>query len=202
MLDFWLFCSADHITGSGRLKQAFNEAHQGSGNEIICKSILGEAGNEEAKADMKVKDGEVICVGTSVFLEARHTPGHTSGCHCFVLRQTKETDGKESNPIAVFTGDTVLTRGCGRTDFQGGSSETLYNSVHKKLFVLPDQTKVYPAHDYKGFLDSTIGEEKKFNPRLKKNLEDFKEIMANLNLAYPKKIDVSLPANKVCGLQK
>lgn len=182
---------ADHITGSGKLKQYFS-----------CQSVLGQAGNEEAKADWKVSEGEVIKVGNSIFLEPRHTPGHTAGCHTYLLRRTADTaDNSKENVVAVFTGDTVLIRGCGRTDFQSGSSDKLYESVHSKIFNLPDETKIYPAHDYKGFLMSTVGEEKKHNARLTKSKAEFKEIMANLNLAYPKKIDISLPANLVCGLQ-
>jgi len=93
-----------------------------------------------------------------------------------------------------------LSSGCGRTDFQEGSSEILYNSVQKQLFELPDDYLVYPAHDYKGLTCSSIGEEKKFNPRLTKTLNEFKDIMSNLNLAYPKMIDKAVPANRVCGL--
>lgn len=103
------------------------------------------------------------------------------------------------SPHLVFTGDALFVRGCGRTDFQGGSSKTLYKSVTEQLFSLPDDTLVYPGHDYKGRTCTTIGEEKRFNPRLSKSEEEFVEIMANLNLAYPKKIDASLPANLNCG---
>jgi sulfur dioxygenase len=100
----------------------------------------------------------------------------------------------------VFTGDTLLVRTCGRTDFQGGSSSTLYHSVHDKLFRLPDSTKVFPAHDYFGHTDSSIGEEKKYNARLTKQEHEFVTLMANLNLPYPKKIDEALPANLKCGV--
>lgn len=100
----------------------------------------------------------------------------------------------------VFTGDTLLIKGCGRTDFQGGSAETLFDSVHSQLFTLPDHTTVYPAHDYKGRAHSTIGSEKKDNPRLTKIKAEFVEIMKNLNLSYPKKIDVAVPANMKCGV--
>lgn len=89
---------------------------------------------------------------------------------------------------------------CGRTDFQGGSAETLYQSVHSQVFSLPDETVVYPAHDYKGRFSSLVGDEKKSNPRLSKKLEEFVEIMKNLNLSYPKKIDVAVPANMRCGV--
>jgi sulfur dioxygenase len=100
----------------------------------------------------------------------------------------------------AFTGDTLLIRGCGRTDFQGGSSTDLYNSVHKKIFTLPASCVLYPAHDYKGLTATTVGEEKQHNPRLTKSVEEFVALMANLNLPYPKKIDASLPRNLVCGV--
>lgn len=100
----------------------------------------------------------------------------------------------------VFTGDALLIRGCGRTDFQGGDAGKLYDGVHSKLFTLPLETLVYPAHDYKGQTCSTIGEESKFNPRLTKSRDDFVRLMAGLNLPYPKKIDVSVPANLKCGV--
>ena len=104
----------------------------------------------------------------------------------------------------VFTGDALLIRGCGRTDFQGGSSDKLFDAVREQLFTLPDETLVFPAHDYKGRMMSTIGEEKSLNPRLgvAKTKEEFIEIMNNLNLAYPKKIDVALPANLKCGIDE
>ena len=101
----------------------------------------------------------------------------------------------------VFTGDTLLIRGCGRTDFQEGSPEKLYSSVHEKLYrYLPDQCQVFPAHDYQGLPQSTLGEEKAFNPRLTKTKEAFEQIMNNLNLPKPKKIDEAVPANRVCGI--
>lgn len=93
----------------------------------------------------------------------------------------------------AFTGDAVLIRGCGRTDFQEGDAATLYNSVHRKIFTLPEETKLYPAHDYKGMTCTTVGEEKRLNPRLTKSLEEFVKIMDNLNLPYPKMIGKSVP---------
>ncbi len=102
----------------------------------------------------------------------------------------------------LFTGDALLIRGCGRTDFQSGSAYDLYDSVHTKIFTLPDDYLVYPGHDYKGQMSSTVGEEKNFNPRLTKNKEAFKEIMDNLNLPNPKMIDVAVPLNLVCGIQE
>lgn len=180
---------ADHITGSGKLKQLFEG----------CKSGLGAKGNEKALADKKFLESEVLYIGKDKKISLRflHTPGHTAGCHSLLLEF--EENGKKK--MYVFTGDTVLIRGCGRTDFQGGSSEQLYESVMTKIFTLPDDTFIYPAHDYKGWTVSTVGEEKKYNPRLTKSLQEFKEIMSNLNLPYPKKIDASLPANLKCGLQ-
>ena len=102
----------------------------------------------------------------------------------------------------VLTGDALLIQGCGRTDFQGGSAATLYDSIHTQLFTLPSSTVVYPAHDYMGRTSSTIGNEKETNPRLgiDKTKEQFIDVMANLNLAYPKKIDVAVPANMRCGV--
>ena len=117
------------------------------------------------------------------------TPGHTAGCTAFVL-------GDKSK---VFTGDALLVRGCGRTDFQGGDAGSLYDSVHSQLFSLPDWCDVYPAHDYKGQTKSSIAEEKRFNARLTKPREDFIELMANLKLSHPGNIHFALPANMACG---
>ena len=127
-----------------------------------------------------------------MFLEVRATPGHTDGCLSYVCDDM------------VFTGDAVLIRGCGRTDFQQGSVDRLYESVHTQIFSLPDDTIIYPAHDYKGHRCSTVGEEKALNPRLGsgKTKDEFIEIMAHLNLPYPKKIDEALPKNMVCGIQE
>lgn len=174
---------ADHVTGSGKLKKLIPG----------CKSVISNQSG--AKADIFVKDGELIKIGesgkTPVILECRTTPGHTNGCMSLVWHDYG----------AVFTGDALLIRGCGRTDFQQGSSDTLYTSVTTKLFTLPDHYSVYPAHDYTGQTCSSILEEKTYNPRLTKTREEFIEIMANLKLSYPKQIDKALPANLVCGLQ-
>jgi sulfur dioxygenase len=144
-----------------------------------------------AKADLLLNPGDKIYFG-SRFIEARATPGHTDGCMSFVV----------DDHSMVFTGDTLLVRGCGRTDFQQGSAETLYNSVHKQLFTLPDSCTVFPAHDYNGRTASSIGEEKMFNPRLGvgKSSADFKKIMDELNLPRPKMIDVAVPMNLNCGV--
>lgn len=168
---------ADHITGTGRLKQKYDG----------CKSVISAASG--AQADWLIADGDVIKFG-EFSLRVLSTPGHTEGCVTYVLDVTK----------MCFTGDALLIRGCGRTDFQGGSSDILYTSVHTKLFTLPDCYTVYPAHDYKGQTCSTIGEERTCNSRLTLSRDEFIQLMANLQLPYPKKIDQSLPANRVCGL--
>ena len=170
---------ADHITGTWILKQKIEG----------LQSVISKA--SKAKADVTVEPGDRIVFGAR-FLEVRATPGHTEGCVSYVA---------DDNSF-VLTGDALLIQGCGRTDFQGGSAETLYDSVHTQLFSLPASTIVYPAHDYNGRLSSTIGGELDGNPRLGKDKtkKDFVDIMANLNLAYPKKIDVAVPANMRCGV--
>jgi len=173
---------ADHITGTGIMKQKHFPK---------MKSVLGTKGNEKAKADVKLEDGQTIKMGC-VSLEFRSTPGHTNGCHTFVAHEQK----------MIFTGDAVLIRGCGRTDFQQGDARTLYKVIWEKVFSLPDDYLIYPAHDYKGRMVSTVAEEKKFNPRLTKTVDEFVDIMKNLNLPYPKKIDASVPYNLVCGLHE
>ena len=170
---------ADHITGTGILKTKVNG----------LKSIISKAST--AKADVRVEPGDKIEFGGR-HVVVRATPGHTAGCVCLV------TDDE----TMVFTGDTLLISGCGRTDFQGGSASDLYDNVHSQLFTLPDVCVVYPAHDYKGRFSSKIGVEKENNPRLggTKTKEEFIEIMKNLNLSYPKKLDVAVPANMRCGV--
>jgi len=170
---------ADHVTGSGLLRQ-----------RLGSKSVVAEAGGA-ACADVQANHGDFIRFGT-LALEVRRTPGHTDGCVSFV-----DHGGKR-----VFTGDTMLIRGCGRTDFQQGSPAKLYNSVHTQIFTLPDDFAVYPGHDYKGRTSSTVGEEKMHNARLGggKSESEFQVIMDNLKLAYPKKLDVAVPANLKCGL--
>ncbi|KAK0599843.1 hypothetical protein LWI29_009148 [Acer saccharum] len=158
------------------------------------KSIISKASG--SKADIFVGTGDTVYFG-NLFLEVRATPGHTLGCVTYVTG-----DGPDQpNPRMAFTGDAILIRGCGRTDFQGGSSTQLYNSVHSQIFTLPKDTLIYPAHDYKGFTVSTVGEEMQYNPRLTKDEEAFKNIMENLNLSYPKMMDIAVPANLVCGMQ-
>ncbi|HJL14289.1 MAG TPA: MBL fold metallo-hydrolase [Sandaracinaceae bacterium LLY-WYZ-13_1] len=170
---------ADHVTSSGLLRQ-----------RLGCKTVLSAAAGAGCP-DVLVEDGEVLKVG-SLEIEARHTPGHTDGDVSYYV------------PAAsmIFTGDTIFVRGCGRTDFQQGDAERLYDSVQSKVFSLPDETVIYPGHDYKGRTMTTVAEEKKLNPRLGggKTKQQFVEIMNNLKLAYPKKIDVAVPANLHCGL--
>jgi len=168
---------ADHITGTGRLKKLVPD----------CQSILSKKSGGEA--DILLGEGDKVKFGGQL-LEVAETPGHTAGCVTYIFREGQ----------CAFTGDALLIRGCGRTDFQGGCSNTLYKSVWSKIFSLPDSFKLFPAHDYKGQTETTVGEEKKYNPRLTKAEEEFVQIMSNLNLPYPKKIDESLPANLVCGL--
>nr|GEU38920.1 persulfide dioxygenase ETHE1 homolog, mitochondrial [Tanacetum cinerariifolium] len=138
--------------------------------------------------------GEKIQFG-DLYLEVRATPRHTVGCVTYVTG-----DGPDlPEPKMAFTGDDVLIRGCGRTDFQGGSSQQLYESVHSQARIL----KIgQPAHDYKGFTVSTVGEEMRHNPCVTEDQETFKSIKENLKLSYPKMIDVAVPPNMVCGLQE
>jgi sulfur dioxygenase len=170
-------CHADHITGTGKLKSLRPGARS---------AIAAAAG---AAADIKLSDNQVVQVG-GLELKCLSTPGHTDGCMSFYL------------PAAgmVFTGDTLLVRGCGRTDFQQGDAGRLYDSVHARLFTLPEDALVYPAHDYKGRAGSSIGEEKALNARLTKPKAEFVGIMASLNLPYPKQIDRAVPANLKCGV--
>lgn len=168
---------ADHVTGSGEIKRRIN----------TCKSVIGET---QAKADVYIKHGDKIKFG-KYELECRSTPGHTNGCMTFVWHDKD----------IAFTGDALLIRGCGRTDFQQGSSKTLYESVHGQILSLPADTLLYPGHDYTGQTVSTVSEEKAHNTRLTKPLAEFCKIMEELNLPYPKEIDRALPANMVCGLQ-
>ncbi|XP_058866846.1 persulfide dioxygenase ETHE1, mitochondrial-like isoform X2 [Acipenser ruthenus] len=171
-------CHADHITGTGLLKKVVPG----------CRSIISK--DSGAKADITIQEGDRIKFGR-FHLEARATPGHTDGCMTFVL----------NDHSLAFTGDALLIRGCGRTDFQQGSATTLYKSVHDKIFTLPEWCIVYPAHDYKGMTMSTVDEERRLNPRLTKSMEEFVIIMSNLNLPKPTQIDTAVPANLVCGIQ-
>lgn len=171
---------ADHMTSALRLKSA------------LGAKIALPAGTGSGCADQEVAEDTPLAVGT-ITIKPLFTPGHTSHHHSYLL----DGDGWR----AVLTGDSLLIDGCGRTDFQGGNSADLYRSIHDKLFTLGDDTLVYPGHDYKGRRVSSIGQEKNRNPRLggDKDLADFQSIMDNLNLPYPKKIDLAVPANMLCG---
>ncbi|HHP7232739.1 MAG TPA: MBL fold metallo-hydrolase [Xenococcaceae cyanobacterium] len=166
---------ADHITGTGKLREITG-----------CQGIVPENAALSC-ADGLIKDGTIITLGT-VTLQAIATPGHTDSHMSYLV-----------NDLLVLTGDALLIRGCGRTDFQSGDPETLYDSVTQKLFTLPDETLVYPAHDYNGQTVSTIGEEKQWNPRFKRDRSSFIELMNNLNLPYPQKMMQAIPANERCG---
>jgi len=170
---------ADHVTAAGRLRELTGATtHVAAAGGAPC-------------ADVGLRDGDRVTIG-SVVLTALATPGHTSGCMSFLV---------EGAPLRVLTGDALLVRGCGRTDFQEGDAATLYRSVHGKLFVLPEDTLVYPAHDYRGFTVSTIGEEKRHNPRLGGDVtvDTFVATMRALDLPPPTKIHEAVPANRACG---
>lgn len=165
---------ADHITALGTLRKATNCA---TGYSVHC---------DVPCADLSLKDGDQLNFGRHT-LKVIETPGHTPGCISFLV------DG------LLFSGDALLIRGCGRTDFPGGDASVLYHSLTDKLLTLPDNTVVYPGHDYNGKMVTTIGEEKAHSPRLAMNEDDFIEHMGNLNLALPKQLNDALPANKACG---
>jgi glyoxylase-like metal-dependent hydrolase (beta-lactamase superfamily II) len=138
---------------------------------------------------MQLNDGDVLTFGNGEMIEVIHTPGHTAGSMSYLWRGN------------VFTGDTLLIDGCGRTDFQSGSADALYDSVTRKLFALPDDVRVWPGHDYKGQSVSTVGWEKRHNARLaNRSREEFIKLMGELNLPKPKLIDIAVPANQNLGL--
>ncbi|TGM98466.1 MBL fold metallo-hydrolase [Leptospira dzoumogneensis] len=167
---------ADHITGASEIrKNTMAQTAASALTEIDCVDIL-------------LEDGRILPLGNKN-IKAITTPGHTSACMSFLFEGM------------VFTGDSLLIRGTGRTDFQEGSASKLYDSITQKLFYLPDETKVYPAHDYHGLTSTTIGLEKKFNPRIgvNRSKEEFKKIMEELQFATPTKMHLALPANTRCG---
>ncbi|KAH9528168.1 Ethylmalonic encephalopathy 1 [Dermatophagoides farinae] len=169
---------ADHITSSGQIKKILDGV----------KSIISKESG--AVADVHVENNDSIKLGENIDLLVKSTPGHTNGCVSYFL----------ANGPCVFTGDALLIRGCGRTDFQQGDSGKLYDSIHSQLFTIPDECIVYPAHDYNGNTCSTIGEEKLYNPRLCRTRDEFIDLMKNLKLQLPKLIDIAVPANMVCGV--
>jgi len=169
---------ADHITGLGALR-----------DRTHCITVMGEETHADV-VSMRVAEGDRIDI-EGLNLDVLYTPGHTDDSYSFLL------DGR------VFTGDTLLIRGTGRTDFQNGDPRAQYDSIFNKLLKLPDETFVYPAHDYKGDTVSTIGEEKRFNPRLMaKSVDEYVELMNNLKLPNPKMMDVAVPANMHVGLPR
>ena len=169
---------ADHVTGAWLMKKAL-------GSEI---GVSARAGAQ--CADLLLDHGQVLKFGDCA-IEVRETPGHTAGCLTFVT----------TDQSMAFTGDCLLIRGAGRTDFQGGDVHEMWRSIREQIFSLPDECLIYPAHDYAGRTVSTVGEEKKFNPRLggEAREEDFAGYMNNLGLAHPSKIDIAVPANLECG---
>ena len=169
---------ADHITGMGILR-----------DKTKCITIMGEQSAVDV-VSMRVKEGDQITV-EGISLDVIYTPGHTNDSYSFKMNDR------------IFTGDTLFIRGTGRTDFQGGDALEQYDSIFNKLLKLPEETLVYPAHDYKGEMVSTIGEEKRFNPRLQvTSAAEYVEIMDNLNLDNPKMMDVAVPANQIIGAEQ
>src|SRR3954466_9970448 len=167
---------ADHVTGLGALR-----------DRTRCVTVMGE----NTKADvvsMRLADGDRLDI-EGISLDVIYTPGHTDDSYSFTMEDR------------VFTGDTLLIRGTGRTDFQNGDARAQYDSIFNRLLKLPNDTLVYPAHDYKGDTVSTIGEERRCNPRLQvKSVDDYVELMNNLKLPNPKMMDVAVPANMRIGL--
>lgn len=167
---------ADHITGTAKLRELTN-----------CQGVVPENASISC-ADRFLGDGEILSVG-SIEIKAIATPGHTDSHNAYLV-----------NGDRILTGDSLLIRGCGRTDFQSGDAATLYEAIAQKLFILLPETLVYPGHDYRGHTVSTIGEEKQHNPRFAgKTQTSFIELMSNLNLATPKKMMEAIPANERCG---
>jgi glyoxylase-like metal-dependent hydrolase (beta-lactamase superfamily II)/rhodanese-related sulfurtransferase len=167
---------ADHITGLGALR-----------DRTHCITVMGEMSKVDV-VGMRVAEGDKLSI-EGIDLDVIYTPGHTDDSYSFLMGDR------------VFTGDTLLIRGTGRTDFQNGDSRAQYDSIFNKLLRLPDETLVFPAHDYKGDTVSTIGEEKAFNPRLQvKSAEEYADLMSKLKLANPKMMDVAVPANLKVGL--
>lgn len=166
---------ADHVTATGKLA-----------DDIGCRIAMGEKSGVECAIE-RLREGETLRVG-GLRLKAIYTPGHTDDSYSFLMDDR------------VFTGDTLLIRGTGRTDFQNGDPRAAWDSLSNKLLRLDDETLVYPAHDYKGWTVSTIGEERRHNPRLQvRSAEEYAELMANLKLPHPKMMDVAVPANRLCG---
>jgi sulfur dioxygenase len=166
---------ADHITGLGKLRA-----------DTGCRTALSAESGAEC-VDVQIQEGERIGID-DLSLEPIYTPGHTDDSYSFLMNDR------------VFTGDTLLIRGSGRTDFQNGDPYAAYDSLFNKLLKLPEQTLVYPGHDYKGWTVSTIGEERAHNPRLQvKSAAEYAQLMSSLKLPNPKLMDIAVPANRACG---
>lgn len=172
---------ADHLTGARRLREL-------TGSRIVYPAMV-----EAVCVDIGLREGEAFRVG-DLELQPLFTPGHTDHHHAYLI-----DNGTQK---MLFSGDALLIDACGRTDFQSGDARTLYRSIHDKFFTLPDETLVYPCHDYEGRFVSTIAQEKSRNPRLgqDKSLEEFVAIMDNMDLPYPRKIDFAVPGNENCGI--
>ena len=169
---------ADHVTGLGELR-----------DRTHCVTIMGEQSKADVVA-MRVTEGDKVMI-EGLGLDVMYTPGHTDNSYSYLMADR------------VFTGDTLLIRGTGRTDFQNGSARAQYDSIFGRLLKLPDETMVFPAHDYKGDTVSTIGEERRFNPRLQvRSVDEYIELMGNLKLPNPKMMDVAVPANMHVGLHQ
>jgi glyoxylase-like metal-dependent hydrolase (beta-lactamase superfamily II) len=170
---------ADHVTGGGELRR-----------RLGCRLVVG-AGTGVLTADRTVRTGDVVAFGRHA-LEARETPGHTGGCVTWVCHAER----------MAFTGDALLIRGCGRTDFQQGDPRTLWRSVHEQILSLPPETRLYPGHDYRGRTVSTVAEERRYNARLGggRGVEEFVRIMDALDLPYPQRMDEAVPANMASGV--
>ena len=167
---------ADHITASGLL-------HKRLDTETAVSQLCGAT-----TADIQLNDGDVLVLGKQK-INVLATPGHTAGSLSFLWNER------------LFSGDSLLINGCGRTDFQGGDAVMLYNSIQNKIFSLPDETLIYPGHDYTGHRVSTVAQEKLTNSRLAgKSLQEFVQIMNSLNLPKPNLIDIAVPANRMCGV--
>jgi len=171
---------ADHLTGALKMKAL-------ASSQIVVASM-----EQLSCADLGIEEGKIFQVG-NLQLEPLFTPGHTDKHHAYIINSNTHT--------LLFSGDALLIEACGRTDFQSGDPRALYDSIHNKLFFLPDETLVYPGHDYEGRQVTTIGQEKQRNPRLgnNKSEEEFVNIMNNMDLPYPKKIDFAVPGNTQCG---
>src|SRR5882762_9761465 len=170
---------ADHVTGAWLLKQRTD-------SRILLATASGAAG-----ADRYLSQDDVVAFGGRRLM-VRPTPGHTNGCLTYVL----------DDRSMAFTGDCLMIRGAGRTDFQGGDAAAMYRSIHEQIFTLPDDCLLYPAHDYRGLSVTSVGEERRFNPRLGGELceDDFAVYMTNLRLPHPRQIDIAVPANLKCGV--